>query len=98
MWNMASSSVIVSAARTPVGKFNGALANVPAVDLGGHAIRAALERAGVAGDQVDYVVMGHVLQAGAGQITARQAAVKAGVPLSQPAKANGQGVRRGERR
>jgi acetyl-CoA C-acetyltransferase len=85
MWNMASSSVIVSAARTPVGKFNGALANVPAVDLGGHAIRAALQRAGVAGDQVDYVIMGHVIQAGTGQITARQAAVKAGIPWQTPA-------------
>ena len=56
-----------------------------AMDLGGFAIKAALERAGVAPDQVDYVLMGHVLQAGAGQITARQAAVKAGIPMSVPA-------------
>ncbi|MDQ3958085.1 MAG: acetyl-CoA C-acetyltransferase [Actinomycetota bacterium] len=78
-------SVIVSAARTAIGKFGGALANVPAVDLGGRAIEAALQRAGVAGDQVDYVIMGQVLQAGAGQITARQAAIKAGVPDTVPA-------------
>ncbi|HEX2241409.1 MAG TPA: acetyl-CoA C-acetyltransferase [Actinomycetota bacterium] len=80
-----SPSVIVSAARTAIGKFGGAFADVPAVDLGGHAIGAALQRAGISGDQVDYVVMGQVLQAGAGQITARQAAVKAGVPDSVPA-------------
>ncbi|MFN2586723.1 MAG: acetyl-CoA C-acetyltransferase [Actinomycetota bacterium] len=80
-----SSSVIVSAARTAIGKLGGALANVPAVDLGGRAIEAALQRAGVSGDQVDYVIMGQVLQAGAGQITARQAAIKAGVPDTVPA-------------
>ncbi|MDQ3987064.1 MAG: acetyl-CoA C-acetyltransferase [Actinomycetota bacterium] len=78
-------SVIVSAARTAIGKFGGAVSGLPAVDLGGHAIRAALERPGVAGDQVDYVIMGQVLQAGTGQITARQAAVQAGVPTSVPA-------------
>jgi acetyl-CoA C-acetyltransferase len=78
-------SVIVSGARTPIGKLSGALKDLPAVDLGGIAIRAALERGGVAGDQVDYVVMGQVLQAGAGQITARQAAVKAGIPMTVPA-------------
>lgn len=78
-------SVIVSAARTAIGKFGGALADTPAVDLGGRAIAGALERAGIAGEQVDYVIMGQVLQAGAGQITARQAAVKAGVPDSVPA-------------
>jgi acetyl-CoA C-acetyltransferase len=78
-------SVIASAARTAIGKFNGTVANVPAVDLGGKAIEAALERAGISGDQVDYVVMGQVLQAGAGQITARQAAIKAGIPDSVPA-------------
>ncbi len=82
---MATSSVIVAAARTAVGKMGGALASVPAVDLGGHAIRAALQRAGIHGDQVDYVIMGHVIQAGAGQITARQAAVRAGVPMTTPA-------------
>src|ERR671916_134808 len=78
-------SVIVSAARTPVGRFGGALAQTPAVSLGGHAIRAALERGAVGADQVDYVIMGHVLQAGAGQMTARQAAGGAGVPMSVPA-------------
>ena len=80
-----ASSVIVSAARTAIGKFGGALANTPAVDLGGRAIEAALERAGISGDQVDYVIMGQVLGAGAGQITARQAAIKAGVPDTVPA-------------
>ena len=78
-------SVIVSAARTAIGKFGGALADVPAVDLGGRAIEGALERAGISGDQVDYVIMGQVLQAGAGQITARQAAIKGGIPDSVPA-------------
>jgi acetyl-CoA C-acetyltransferase len=78
-------TVVVSAARTAIGKFGGALADTPAVDLGGAAIKAALERAGIAGEQVDYVIMGHVLQAGAGQITARQAAIKAGIPDTTPA-------------
>ena len=78
-------SVIVSAARTAIGKFGGAIAEVPAVDLGARAIGAALERGGIHGDQVDYVVMGQVLQAGTGQITSRQAAVKAGIPTSVPA-------------
>jgi acetyl-CoA C-acetyltransferase len=78
-------SVIVSAARTAIGKFGGAVAGVPAVDLGGRAIEGALERAGISGDQVDYVIMGQVLQAGAGQITARQAAMKGGIPDSVPA-------------
>jgi acetyl-CoA C-acetyltransferase len=77
-------SVIVAGARTPVGKLSGALASFSAADLGGFAIEAALKRAGVTGDQVDYVFMGHVLQAGAGQITARQAAVKGGIPMSVP--------------
>ena len=78
-------TVIVSAARTAIGKFGGAIAAVPAVRLGAHAIEAALGRAGIMGDQVDYVIMGHVLQAGTGQITARQAAVEAGVPKNVPA-------------
>src|SRR5690348_14468387 len=78
-------SVIVGGARTPVGKLSGSLKSFPAVDLGCIAIRAVLERAGITGDQVDYVIMGHVLQAGAGQITARQAAVKAGIPMTVPA-------------
>ena len=80
-----ATSVIVSAARTAIGKFNGAVKDLPAVDLGATAIKGALERAGIAGEQVDYVIMGQVLQAGAGQITARQAAIKAGVPDSVPA-------------
>jgi len=80
-----SGSVILSSARTPIGKLSGALASFSAMDLGGVAIKAALERAGVGPEQVDYVVMGQVLQAGQGQITARQAAEKAGVPMSVPA-------------
>src|SRR5580704_15572440 len=78
-------SVIVGGARTPIGKLLGSLADFPAVDLGGIAIEAALARAGIAGDAVDYVIMGQVLQAGAGQITARQAAVKGGIPMTVPA-------------
>ena len=80
-----SGSVIVAGARTPIGKLSGALASFAGTDLGGLAIKAALERAGVAPDQVDYVFMGQVLQAGAGQITARQAAVNAGIPMTVPA-------------
>jgi acetyl-CoA C-acetyltransferase len=78
-------SVIVAGARTPIGKLSGALKGFTAMDLGGVAIASALARAGLAGDQVEYVIMGHVIQAGAGQITARQAAVKAGIPMSVPA-------------
>jgi acetyl-CoA C-acetyltransferase len=78
-------SVVVSGARTPIGKLLGSLGDLPAVDLGGIAIEAALSRAGIGGDQVDYVIMGQVLQAGAGQITARQAAVKGGIPMTVPA-------------
>jgi len=78
-------SVIVAGARTPIGKFGGAFRDLPAVGLGAAAIRAALERAGVEGTDVDYVIMGQVLQAGAGQITARQAAIKGGVPREVPA-------------
>jgi acetyl-CoA C-acetyltransferase len=78
-------SVIVAGARTPIGKLSGALKDFTAMDLGGIAIKAALERSGVSGDQVDYVIMGHVLQAGQGQITARQAAVKGGIPMNVPA-------------
>ena len=78
-------SVIVGGARTPIGKLAGSLKGFTAMDLGGFAIKSALERAGVTGDQVDYVIMGHVIQAGAGQITARQAAAKGGIPLSVPA-------------
>jgi acetyl-CoA C-acetyltransferase len=78
-------SVIVAGARTPFGKFGGAFKDVPATSLGAHAIRAALDRAGVSGAEVDYVIMGQVLQAGAGQITARQAAIEAGIPQEVPA-------------
>ncbi|PTA45834.1 acetyl-CoA C-acetyltransferase [Micromonospora sp. RP3T] len=78
-------SVIVSGARTPMGRLLGNLKDLPATRLGGIAIKAALERAGVAPDQVQYVIMGQVLQAGAGQIPARQAAVEAGIPMSTPA-------------
>ncbi|MHB8595009.1 MAG: acetyl-CoA C-acetyltransferase, partial [Acidimicrobiales bacterium] len=78
-------SVIVAGARTPIGKLSGALGGFSAMDLGGFAIAAALERAGVAPDAVDYVFMGQVLQAGQGQITARQAANNAGIPMSVPA-------------
>jgi len=77
-------SVIVSGARTPIGKLLGSLAGFQAVDLGGIAVESALARAGVSGDQVDYVILGQVLQAGAGQITARQAAVKGGIPMTVP--------------
>jgi acetyl-CoA C-acetyltransferase len=78
-------SVIVSFARTPIGRLSGALASLTAMDLGGIAIKAALERGGVGPDQIDYVIMGHVLQAGQGQITARQAALKADIPMTVPA-------------
>ena len=78
-------SVIVAGARTPIGKLSGAFAGFTAMDLGGFAIAAALERAGVTPEQVEYVFMGQVLQAGQGQITARQAAVKAGIPMTVPA-------------
>src|SRR2546421_6171582 len=78
-------SVIVGSARTPIGKLSGALAGFTAQELGGLAIKAALERAGVDAEQVDYVLMGHVLQAGQGQITARQAAMQAGIPMTVPA-------------
>ncbi|HET7386074.1 MAG TPA: acetyl-CoA C-acetyltransferase [Nocardioidaceae bacterium] len=77
-------SVIVAGARTPIGRLLGGLRDLSAADLGGVAIKGALEKAGVAGDKVDYVIMGHVIQAGTGQITARQAAVKAGIPMDIP--------------
>lgn len=80
-----AASVIVAGARTPIGRFGGTLKDLTAMDLGGIAIRAALERAAVAPEAVDYVIMGHVLQAGAGQITARQAAIAGGVPREVPA-------------
>jgi acetyl-CoA C-acetyltransferase len=74
-------TVIVAGARTPIGKLSGALGGFAATELGGFAIAAALERAGVRAEQVDYVLMGQVIQAGAGQITARQAASNAGIPM-----------------
>src|SRR6266513_1848796 len=79
-----SRSVIVSAVRTPFGKLNGGLAAYPATQLGAIAIRAGLERAGLEGREVDYVIMGQVLQAGAGQAPARQAAVGGGIPVDVP--------------
>lgn len=78
-------SVIVAGARTPMGRLLGAFKGHSAADLGGIAIKAALERSGVSPDQVDYVIMGQVLQAGAGQMTARQAAVNAGIGMDVPA-------------
>ncbi|MGH2728648.1 MAG: acetyl-CoA C-acetyltransferase [Actinomycetota bacterium] len=80
-----SETVIVSGARTPIGRFLGGFADFSGMDLGGFAIAEALKRAGLNGDQVDYVIMGQVLQAGQGQITARQAANKAGIPMDVPA-------------
>ncbi|MFF4993035.1 acetyl-CoA C-acetyltransferase [Streptosporangium saharense] len=79
-----SGSVIVAGARTPIGRLLGSLSGLSAVELGGIAIKAALERSGVAPEAVQYVIMGQVLQAGAGQIPARQAAVKAGIPMTVP--------------
>ena len=81
----AMGSVIVGGARTPIGKLLGGLRDRSATDLGGTAIAAALHRSGLAAEQVDYVIMGQVLQAGCGQIPARQAAVKAGISMAVPA-------------
>jgi acetyl-CoA C-acetyltransferase len=83
-YRIMAGSVIVAGARTPMGKLLGALTPFSGADLGGFAIKAALERAGVAPDQVEYVIMGQVLQAGAGQMPARQSAVKAGIPMNVP--------------
>ncbi len=80
-----SGSVIVAGARTPIGRLLGGLKDQSAADLGGVAIKGALEKAGISGDQVEYVIMGQVIQAGAGQITARQASVKGGIPMTVPA-------------
>ena len=77
--------VICSIARTPLGKFNGAFTPLTAMELGGFAMRGALDRAGLSPDTVDEVIYGHVIQAGQGQITSRQAARKAGVPMTVPA-------------
>jgi acetyl-CoA C-acetyltransferase len=80
-----TTSVIVAGARTPMGRLLGSLSGFSGADLGGIAIAGALEKSGVAPDQVDYVIMGQVLTAGAGQIPARQAAAKAGIPMTVPA-------------
>ena len=77
-------SVIVAGARTPIGRLNGMLSGLSATDLGGLAIKAAVERSGITPDQVQYVIMGQVLQAGTGQGPARQAAIKGGLPMDVP--------------
>ena len=79
-------TVILSAARTPVGKLGGGLSSMDATDLGGIAIEAALDRAGVEPEQVQHVVMGQVLQAGQGQIPSRQAQIKGGIPKEVPSE------------
>jgi acetyl-CoA C-acetyltransferase len=78
------STVISSIARTPIGKFRGAFSPLSAMDLGGAAIAGALERAGITGDAIDEVLFGHVIQAGQGQLTSRQAALAGGIPLTVP--------------
>jgi acetyl-CoA C-acetyltransferase len=85
MSDKTAGSVIVAGARTPIGRLLGGLKDKSAAQLGGVAIQGALERAGISGDQVEYVIMGQVIQAGAGQITARQAAVAGGIPMDVPA-------------
>jgi acetyl-CoA C-acetyltransferase len=77
-------TVISSIARTPIGKFQGGFTPFTAMDLGGFAIAAALERAGLAGDQIDEVLFGHVVQTGQGQVTGRQAAFRGGIPMTVP--------------
>src|SRR3954454_17965411 len=73
-------TVILGSARTPIGKMGGGLSTLDATELGGIAIKAALERADIGGEQVDHVIMGQVLQAGQGQIPSRQAQIKGGIP------------------
>src|SRR5436305_321901 len=80
-----TASVIVAGARTPIGKFAGGFKDLQAVDLGAVAVREAVARSRVDPDRIDYVILGQVLQAGAGQITARQAAIAAGIPKEVPA-------------
>ena len=82
MPDLSRTPVIVSAARTPIGKYLGALASVSAPDLGATAIKAALERSGVPGNEIEEVIMGNVVQGGVGQAPARQAAIKSGIPSS----------------
>src|SRR5260370_42079844 len=86
-----SAAVIVSGARTPVGRLLGSLKDFTAMDLGGIAIKAALERAGISGDQVEYVIMGQVLQAAARQRPSRQAAGNAGGPMTAPSGPHNKG-------
>src|SRR3954464_10840115 len=81
---MSGPSVIVAGARTPIGRLSGSLKDFSAAELGGVAITGALEKAGVSGDQVDYLIMGQVILAGAGQNPARTAGIHAGLPLSLP--------------
>src|SRR5207244_8959341 len=83
--SMSDDVVIVSAARTPVGSFNGAFATMPAHDLGAVAIKAALERAGIEPGRVSEVIMGQILTAAQGQNPARQASIAAGIPVESPA-------------
>ena len=85
-------SVIVAGARTPIGRLLGGLKSLSAAELGGVAIKGALEKAGVSGDQVDYLIMGQVIQAGAGQNPARTAGVAAGMPMSLPVDHHQQGL------
>jgi acetyl-CoA C-acetyltransferase len=85
MSGSANSVVIVSAARTPVGSFNGALSKVPAAELGTIALKAAMQRAGLEGNDIDEVILGQILTAGGGQNPARQASVNAGIPVESPA-------------
>lgn len=82
---MTNTSVIVAGARTPIGRLSGSLAGFSGAELGGIAIRAALSKAGITGEQVQYVIMGQVLTAGAGQLPARPAAVAGGIPMTVPA-------------
>jgi acetyl-CoA C-acetyltransferase len=85
MTSSANAVVIVSAARTPVGSFNGALSSVPASELGTVALKAAMQRAGLEGKDIDEVILGQILTAGAGQNPARQASINAGIPVESPA-------------
>ena len=87
-----SGSVIVAGARTPIGRLLGASRTSPAADLGGVAIKGALEKAGITGDQVEYVIMGQVIQAGAGQITARNAAAQGRHPAGRALDHDQQGL------
>src|SRR4030088_3710338 len=91
-------TVILSAARTPVGKLGGGLSSLDATELGATAIKAALERAEVAPEQIQHVVMGQVIQAGQGQIPSRQAQIKAGIPKEVSSETINKGCASGIRR